>query len=659
VLSVVAGASESGFVEGPAANARFDYPRGGCADPRTGALYITDYGNHRVRIISPQGIVSSIGSGNKTCKDGSATIAAFNGPLDLCIGPHNTFYVCELGAVRIINGTSHEVTTYAGAETCGYLDGPRLSARFSGLTALAWRHDTMFLADFNNHLIRMISPTGIVSTFAGTTKGSLDGPARSAQFQFPWGLCLTNEGHLLISDSSNNKIRIMRNAIDPIELKEAKDFCSFESLHDASISTSSTNGSSSILYQPPISPLGLHSALAHLAYPSLVDIQPQDLSQHPDLLQALSALLYTNILPSDADPLHIINMIYLGSKLHLPSQFMPYLMSELSSILPRLPISRCMELLLHINDHCGGDEALIDLAIASIQPRLPSGNVPEACAPLLVNATFAVGIMTKLLNPKNIPLPDDVKAFPGWFIQEKLTALYWTCVATESDIYMGPSNLSVDKSVATSSNQTVTAGSTVKPSISPFPSALSCNFVISNSDRFEIKVHDWVLYARWPYFQHLVKSGFSEVTNGRLELPSEAFSSSQLRAFVRYMYTQEEAPYDTDDLKLDLLRNAPQFNLVDLSTPPVPNPHFKKLLAHCREVLNAPCTHLTCISQYKIMAEMGSSQQLNAVGRFILDNFNDLIRDPERTKELKSLGTRAFGEMWLRSRSCDPAEWKP
>jgi hypothetical protein len=312
-LSVLAGATESGFVEGPVASARFDYPRGGCADPRTGSLYITDYGNHRIRIISSHGVVSSIGSGNKTCKDGSAAQSAFNGPLDLCIGPHNTFYVCELGAVRVIDGTSHEVTTYAGAEQCGLLDGPRLSARFSGLTALAWRHDTMFLADFNNHLIRMISPTGMVSTFAGSTKGFLDGAADQAQFQFPWGLCLTNEGHLLISDSSNNKIRIMRGVVEPLETsKETLEYCSFDALKDLdSLSSNSTSKdvSTSSTFQTFSSPLVIHPAVIQLAYPSL---QVNELPTEPafaSMIAELSNFLYTNVLTSYVDPKDILNMI--------------------------------------------------------------------------------------------------------------------------------------------------------------------------------------------------------------------------------------------------------------------------------------------------------------------------------------------------------------
>jgi len=276
--------------------------------------------------------------------------------------------------------------------------------------------------------------------------------------------------------------------------------------------------------------------------------------------------------------------------------------------------------------------------VASIQSRLQPADVPAACHPLLVaDSEFAVKIMTRLLKPESIPLPDTVNVFPGWLIRQKLTQLYWTCVASPQDKSSSPDP---------------------HPTRSPLPSSLDCNFTISTDDGTKVRVHDWVLYARWPYFQYLINSGFSESEEHQLELPSEVYSPNLLRCFVRYLYTQEVDCFDTDPLKLQLLRLAPQFNLVDLSTPPVPHPHFKRLLMHCRVALNGPCTLETCISQYKLMAEMGSSQQLNSVGRFILDHFPTISQNPQQFKQLKELGARAIGEMWLRSRNCDPTSWK-
>lgn len=308
------------------------------------------------------------------------------------------------------------------------------------------------------------------------------------------------------------------------------------------------------------------------------------------------------------------------------------LLHHVSTAMPRLPVSVCMDILSHINKQCPEEQRLLDLAVASIQSRLQPGEVPAACQPLLAtNSEFAVKIMTRLLKPESIQLPETINVYPGWLIRQKLEDLYWTCVDT------------------TDPNRT--CGSPLHPS-------LGCNFSIMTDDGTSLRVHDWVLYARWPYFQHLINSGFSESEQHQLELPSDTFSPELLKCFVRYLYTQDVEPFDSDTLKLQLLRVAPQFNLVDLSSPPVPHPHFKRLLMHCRVVLNAPCTLESCVSQYKLMAEMGSSQQLNAVGRFILDHFPTISQNPQQLKQLKELGTHAIGEMWLRSKSCDLAEWR-
>lgn len=316
-MTAVAGSStQSGFRNGPAAQALFDYPRGGCSDERSGSIYITDYGNHRIRIISASGEVSSIGSGEKGCRDGSSQEATFNGPLDLCAGPNQTFYICELGALRFIDATSHEVTTYAGTETCGFLDGPRKDARFSGLTAIAWRKDVIFLADFNNHAIRRISATGMVTTLAGSIKGFQDGA--SAHFSFPWGLSLTSKGHLLISDSSNNRIRIINSVTEPIEEQNIHpNECSFQALGEVlppmnisiSDTTASNKNESISLFAPYIYPLKLHPAIAYVAYPTILLHLEGIAAEKPSNTSLLTSFLYDNALPEDCTAEQIVYLV--------------------------------------------------------------------------------------------------------------------------------------------------------------------------------------------------------------------------------------------------------------------------------------------------------------------------------------------------------------
>jgi hypothetical protein len=296
------------------------------------------------------------------------------------------------------------------------------------------------------------------------------------------------------------------------------------------------------------------------------------------------------------------------------------------------------------------------------------------------NNDFAVKVMQQLLNPASIQLPPHFDMFPGWFILRRLEELYWTLIgdpvqemarrqkikAQKLEKPTPPPKKSKkrsNKDVATVSKESNDKKQEEEEADKPIttlpivPACLERNFTLAVDDKHEIKVHDWVLYSRWPYFRHLAKSGLVEAKDRRLELPSDSFSPPMLDALVKYLYTNQVDAFDTTELRLSLLRAAPQFNLVDLLSPPTPSPHFKRLIAHCQQVLSDPCTLENCVSQYKIIAEMGSAKQLNYAGSFILDHFPTLSQNPVTLAELKTLSPQAFGEMWLRSRGRDPGEW--
>lgn len=101
------------------------------------------------------------------------------------------------------------VTTLAGSGISGFKDGAAAEATFSSPSSLAVGPDrSVFIADTSNHRIRRISPSGEVSTFAGTgAAGFADGPAASAQFNLPTGLFVRANGDLLVADAGNHRIR--------------------------------------------------------------------------------------------------------------------------------------------------------------------------------------------------------------------------------------------------------------------------------------------------------------------------------------------------------------------------------------------------------------------------------------------------------------------
>ncbi len=92
----------------------------------------------------------------------------------------------------------------------GHRDGPIEQAQFNQPRQLAFDQDgNLFIADYGNHCIRMMSSDGLVSTVVGMpgVAGMEDGDRLSARFRNPWGLAVGLDGTVYISDYGNARIR--------------------------------------------------------------------------------------------------------------------------------------------------------------------------------------------------------------------------------------------------------------------------------------------------------------------------------------------------------------------------------------------------------------------------------------------------------------------
>lgn len=112
-VSTVAGATECGDADGPRSQARFYYPTGVAVDGR-GMVYIADHNANRIRLLEPDGFVSTLAGRWYGCSglyvpgsltDGPGLDARFHGPLDLAVGPQGELYVADQNnyCVRRIN----------------------------------------------------------------------------------------------------------------------------------------------------------------------------------------------------------------------------------------------------------------------------------------------------------------------------------------------------------------------------------------------------------------------------------------------------------------------------------------------------------------------------------------------------------------------------
>ena len=225
LVSTLAGlAATAGFTDGPASLARFNSPLGIAVDDH-GAIFVADTGNHTIRRIS-NGVVTTLAgsAGEWGTQDGLGLVARFNGPIGLVVGPDRDLFVSDANNYTIRRvSTAGVVTTIAGlADVDGCVDGVGTVARFCKPAGLALDlYGTLYVADSYNHVIRKITPAGNVATIAGAPgrDGSTDGANGRGRFFNPYGLAFDALGNLVITDTYNETIRSL---LVPIQIFATK-----------------------------------------------------------------------------------------------------------------------------------------------------------------------------------------------------------------------------------------------------------------------------------------------------------------------------------------------------------------------------------------------------------------------------------------------------
>lgn len=211
VVSTTAGSGASGSADGIGAAATFHRPAGAAVDG-SGNIYVADFENHLIRKITPTGDVTTLaGSGVAGSADGTGASASFNAPLAVALDLQGNVYVSDFRNHRIRKITpTGAVTTLAGSGEMGADDGTGLAASFRYVGGLAVDGTgNVFVADTENHLIRKITSTGVVTTLAGSRgePGADDGVGAAASFADPYGITVDAAGHLYVADTNNHLIR--------------------------------------------------------------------------------------------------------------------------------------------------------------------------------------------------------------------------------------------------------------------------------------------------------------------------------------------------------------------------------------------------------------------------------------------------------------------
>jgi DNA-binding beta-propeller fold protein YncE len=182
MVSTLAGDGGPGFRDGCNGAARFNYPSGIAVD-RAGNIYVADQDNHRIRVVTTAGRVSTLARGGvANSQDGKGLYEGFNFPSGIAVNAAGQVYVADSynNRVRMISpsGTIRECS--------GFKHPYGIAADAAG---------NVLVADTYNKRIRRISTTGFLFTLAGV-----------AEFHSPTGVAIGSDGTIYIADAGNHRI---------------------------------------------------------------------------------------------------------------------------------------------------------------------------------------------------------------------------------------------------------------------------------------------------------------------------------------------------------------------------------------------------------------------------------------------------------------------
>lgn len=290
IITTVAGTGAAGYNgDGlPAVSAQLNSPYGLTTDA-AGNLYIADSGNNRIRKVLPDGTIITIaGTGSAGCSNGTGdpttatlsspggmtfdsagnlliadnanhvirkidvggTISTFAGTCGVATylpngmaadGAGNVYFADATHARVYIVSAAGTITPFAGSGTQGY--GGDGSTATAGNVQLNFpysvAHDgagDLFIGDSTNHVVRVVTPDGIIHTAAGNgTQGNSGdgGLAVNAAFNFTFGVAVNAAGQLVVADGSSNPVVRWVGAAAPLIVKLGGDLTHGPSIRSA------------------------------------------------------------------------------------------------------------------------------------------------------------------------------------------------------------------------------------------------------------------------------------------------------------------------------------------------------------------------------------------------------------------------------------------
>ncbi len=195
---------------------------GGSAFDAFGNLYFAIRGGHRVRKVSHTGIITTVagtGSPGAVGDGGMATDAQINSPLAVAIDTSGNLYIADYynSKIRKVDFATGIITTIAGNGTHAFSGdgGPATGASLNYPNNICFDYlNNLYIADWMNHRVRKVTPSGIITTVAGNNSigyTSDGGLADTTTLNDVWGIAVDSSNNVYLADNGNYRIRRIDN----------------------------------------------------------------------------------------------------------------------------------------------------------------------------------------------------------------------------------------------------------------------------------------------------------------------------------------------------------------------------------------------------------------------------------------------------------------
>jgi sugar lactone lactonase YvrE len=202
-ITLLAGSvTQTGFSDDVGTQARFEYLTGAPVLGPDGDIYVADALNQVVRKIRlSTAAVSTVAGqpGVEGFADGPLNFATLTKPWAVQFDTQGHLWIADDSSARLRRIASNGALETVFTSPYDMVGSP--------VSFLPQADGSMLFGDVGRDDIRQVTPAGVVSVFAGSQTGRLDGPKASARFYTPVGMVRDRAGNILVADKNSHAIR--------------------------------------------------------------------------------------------------------------------------------------------------------------------------------------------------------------------------------------------------------------------------------------------------------------------------------------------------------------------------------------------------------------------------------------------------------------------